>query len=1061
MPLAAGPSCVRLVNAAAYLFHFPTDMNLLKKLLDKLFSTSAAGLYILLFAAAIGVATFVENDFGTSSAQKVIFKSRWFELLLVLFGISLIVNVFRFRMIQQKKWAVLTFHASIIIILIGAGVTRYFGSEGMMNIREGSASNSFLSAETYLQFQALSNGKRYAFDEPVLFATLGDNNLKRSYMIGNLELKVEVNQFLPNPKEQLVDDPNGVPILKVVIGGMNGREEFLVKYLDKVNIYGTVFNFGNPEDPEAFNIKYENKNLSFMAGTPYAQMVMATQTRDTLAPGEYHPLMLRSLYSNGVESFVFGDFKPSARTEIHSESPKMTSTSTGGLEMTITLGNEQKQVFIAGSQGVEGRPGVVAFGNTELAVAYGAKRVVLPFAIKLRDFIMERYPGTNSASSYASEVTLLDNRSKVSRDQRIYMNHILDYDGYRFFQSSYDQDELGTYLSVNHDAPGTLISYLGYILLTLGMVLTLFTKSSRFQQLAEQLKKMKIKENKLAVFFLACMLGFSTPGFAGPPSPGPQEISADHARKFGQILVQDQRGRFKPMNTFANEVLRKLSKKEALLGLNAEQIILGMAAKPEDWYDAPIIKIGKHEEIRNLLNVSSDMVSYNDFFDEKGDYKLKDAIRKASNTAPRDRGVFEKELVKVDEKVNICSMIFSGRFMKVFPIPGDTSHTWAAPEFNGHRHNQAPAPGGIVENFYPLYMPALLEAVQSNDWKLADRMVAELDQYQQKNGGAVLPSKSTVNAELLLNKLNIFGRLTGIYGLLGLGYLVLLFSSVFKPGNKLQLVGKIAFGGLALAFLMHTLGLGLRWYISGRAPWSNGYESMIYIGWTTTLAGLIFARKSYGGLTATTILAATIMMVAGLSWLDPEITPLVPVLKSYWLTIHVSLEAGSYGFLVLGAIIGVLNLIFMIFANKKNGENVYRIIKEMSMISEMTIIGGLFMVSIGTYLGGVWANESWGRYWGWDAKETWALVTVLVYSFILHMRFIPGLRGLYAFNVATLFGWASVAMTYFGVNYYLSGLHSYAAGDPVPVPSFVYYIVAGLVAISLVAKWKTRQYQQA
>ncbi|MBK8702301.1 MAG: cytochrome c biogenesis protein CcsA [Saprospiraceae bacterium] len=262
---------------------------------------------------------------------------------------------------------------------------------------------------------------------------------------------------------------------------------------------------------------------------------------------------------------------------------------------------------------------------------------------------------------------------------------------------------------------------------------------------------------------------------------------------------------------------------------------------------------------------------------------------------------------------------------------------------------------------------------------------------------------------------------------------------------------------LLLAFLMHTLGLGLRWYISGRAPWSNGYESMIYIGWTTMLAGLIFARKSLGGLAATNVLAATILMVAGLSFLDPEITPLVPVLKSYWLTIHVSMEAGSYGFLMLGAIIGVLNLIFMIFSTPKNSKNVNRIVKELTSISEMTLIGGLMMVSVGTYLGGIWANESWGRYWGWDAKETWALVTILVYAFILHMRFIPGLRGVYAFNVASLFGWASVMMTYFGVNYYLSGLHSYAAGDPVPIPPFVYYTVISLVAICGLAYWKNRQ----
>ncbi len=1026
----------------------------MKIISDRLFSTSAAGLYILLFAISIGAATFVENDFGTSAAQKVIFKSHWFELLLVFFSISLIVNIFRFRMLQQKKWATLTFHASMVIIVIGAGVTRYFGKEGMMGIREGSASNTFLTAETYLQFQFLKNGKKFSFDEPVLFASLGDNHFRQSYLIGNEELKVEVVKFVPNPKEVLTDDPTGVPVLKVVIGGAGGREEFLVKLGDKKNIYGTLFNFGNAPDPQAFNIKYENSDLSFTAPTPFAQMVMATQARDTLAPGISHPLRLRSLYSNGVQNFVFGDFKPAARAEMSSSSRKMTSTSDGGLEMKISLGGEEKPLFVTGSQGDEGRPGVVNFSNgNALAVFYGAKRVPLPFSIQLRDFILEKYPGTENASSYASEVTLIDPRNNVNRPQRIYMNNIMDYEGYRFFQSSFDQDELGTYLSVNFDAPGTWISYLGYLLLTLGMVLVLFDKKSRFQQLAENIRRAKQAEKVVAGFFVACFFGFSTPAFCGPPVPSGQEVSAGHASKFGEILVQDHKGRLKPMNTFASEVLRKLSKKETLFGQSAEQIILGMAANPRDWYDAKMVKIGKHEEVRNLLQVEGDLVSYADFFGKNGEYKLKEAVRGAYNMPPRDRGVFEKELVKIDEKVNICSMIYSGRFMKVFPIPGDTTFTWQSPA-ETHQHGDAAGGGTIVDKFYPMYIPALQNAIQNNDWNYVNRMVGELDNYQKKYGGAILPTPATVNAELLLNKINVFNRLTGLYALLGLSFLGLLFFSVFKPNVNLKRAGQIAFGLLVFGFLMHVFGLGLRWFITGRAPWSNGYESMIYIGFTTTLAGLIFARNSFGGLAATTVLAATIMAVAGMSYLDPEITPLVPVLKSYWLTIHVSLEAGSYGFLVLGAIIGILNLIFMIFKNPKNAENINRIIKELSWISEMTCIGGLFMISIGTYLGGVWANESWGRYWGWDAKETWALVTILVYSFILHMRFIPGLRGLYAFNVATLFGWASVAMTYFGVNYYLSGLHSYAAGDPVPVPDFVYYIVAGLVVIAVLAKWR-------
>ncbi|HFA51674.1 MAG TPA: cytochrome C biogenesis protein [Bacteroidetes bacterium] len=1033
-------------------------MEILKKILDRLFSTSAAGLYMVLFAIAIGWATFIENDFGTSSAQKVIFKARWFELLLVLFGITLIVNIFRFRMVKMKKWAALTFHASMVIILIGAGVTRYFGTEGMMHIREGSASNSFLSAESYLVFEAMKNGKTYTFDEPVLFATLGDNTLKKSYLLAGQEVNVEVLGFMPNPAETLVDDDDGVPIVKVVIGGANGREEYYVKKGDRVKIRGTLFNFRDTEEPLGFNFKYENDSLYFKAGATYNVMQMATQKKFVMEPGTYHPVLLRSMYSSGQHRFVFGTFTPHGRVDIISSSEKMSSTSTGGVHMKISTNGEEETFTVFGSKGVAGKPRIVEVGNMGFAVSYGSKIVTLPFSIKLNDFIMEKYPGTNSASSYASEITLADPRKNLVRDQRIYMNHILDYGGYRFFLSSFYQDELGTYLSVNHDAPGTWISYLGYALLTIGLIMVFFSKKSRFYQLQKNIKNMQQAKKVAAALFIGLFFSFSNPINASPPSEQKiNAVSTAHAKKFGSLIMQDHRGRFKPMDTYTNEILRKLSKKERLLGMNAEQVVLGMAANPKDWYNVPIIKLGYHEEIRKILGVEGSHAAYADFFAKNGAYKLKEHVRKAYSVPKRDRGVFEKELMKLDEKVNICSMVFSGRFMKVFPVPGDENHTWKSPVDFENAHN-ADIGSSFAEKFYLAYIPTLQQAISDGDWALANQLIDELKQYQHKISGNVMPSETKVKAELLLNKMNVFSRLGKLYALLGLVYLGLLFTSVFKPSINLKTPAKIAFGIFAFAFLMHTFGLGLRWYISGRAPWSNGYESMIYIGFTTVLAGLIFARKSLGGMAATSVLAATIMMVAGLSYLDPEITPLVPVLKSYWLTIHVSLEAGSYGFLMLGAILGALNLIFMIFANQKNGKNVYRIIKEMTQISEMTLIGGLVMVSIGTYLGGVWANESWGRYWGWDAKETWALVTILVYSFILHMRFIPGFRGVYAFNVATLFGWASVLMTYFGVNYYLSGLHSYAAGDPMPVPSWVYYSVLVLMAISLLAYWRYKVY---
>ena len=377
-------------------------MNLLKKILYRSFSTSISGFYIILFALAIGVATFVENDFGTSSAQHIIFKTWWFELILTLFAISLVVNIFKFRMIQQKKWAILTFHGAIIVILAGAGVTRYFGSEGMMHIREGDTNNIFLSSESYLMFEAIQNGKKYQFDEPVQFSSLGQNDFKNSYIIGDSEVNVELLDFIPNPAKIMVQNENGLPILKIVMGGMSGREEYFLNYKESLSVRNMTFNFNEVERSQAINIKYEDSGLYIKSNQPLTQMVMATQQRDTLMPGEYHPLLIRSLYSSEQLSFVIADFRPKGRLAIASSSEKMASTSTAGIHLNIEINDQHKDFYVYGNKGAEGRSQVVSIVDTQFSISYGAKKVPLPFSIKLNKFIMERYPGTNSASSYAS-----------------------------------------------------------------------------------------------------------------------------------------------------------------------------------------------------------------------------------------------------------------------------------------------------------------------------------------------------------------------------------------------------------------------------------------------------------------------------------------------------------------------------------------------------------------------------------------------------------------------------------------------------------------------------------
>jgi cytochrome c-type biogenesis protein CcsB len=281
---------------------------------------------------------------------------------------------------------------------------------------------------------------------------------------------------------------------------------------------------------------------------------------------------------------------------------------------------------------------------------------------------------------------------------------------------------------------------------------------------------------------------------------------------------------------------------------------------------------------------------------------------------------------------------------------------------------------------------------------------------------------------------------------------------MLTKGSGTGLFIRILIGLIGITFILHTLGLAARWYISGHAPWSNGYETMIYIAWATMLSGLVFTRRSRIALAITSILASLTLMVANMAWLDPEITNLVPVLKSYWLIIHVAVITASYSFLAIGALIGFLVLVLLNIRSAKNASRFRLTLEELTNINEINLTIGLVLISIGTFMGAVWANESWGRYWGWDPKETWALITMLIYSFIIHMRMIPGLRGNFAFNFAALIGFSSVLMTYFGVNFYLSGLHSYASGDPVPIPTFVYYTVAIIAVVSLFAYLNERKH---
>ena len=259
-------------------------------------------------------------------------------------------------------------------------------------------------------------------------------------------------------------------------------------------------------------------------------------------------------------------------------------------------------------------------------------------------------------------------------------------------------------------------------------------------------------------------------------------------------------------------------------------------------------------------------------------------------------------------------------------------------------------------------------------------------------------------------------------------------------------------------FALQTLGLAARWYISGHAPWSDAYESMIYVAWATVGIGLAFGRKSNLTIAATAFVTSMILMIAHWNWMDPEIANLVPVLDSYWLMIHVAVIVGSYGPFTLGMILGVISLLLIILTNKKNKPKMIINLNELTIVNELALTVGLVMLTIGNFLGGQWANESWGRYWGWDPKETWALISILVYAFVIHMRLVPGMRSKWLFNLMSIIAFASIIMTYFGVNFYLTGLHSYASGDKVITPNFVYYSIVIVAVLGLFSYFKYKKH---
>ena len=1029
----------------------------MKKLLSLIYSTRLMAILFLIFALAMGIATFIENDHGTETAKALVYNAWWFEGIMLLFAINFFGNIFKYKLLRKEKLVVLAFHLAFFLIIIGAGITRYISFEGIMPIKEGQVTNKFLTEKNYISIVINDgNEQKTPVHHPILLSAIGTNNYSYNTDFKGTDVEVKLTNYIPNAQEIFEENEAGEEYMLFVESGAGGRHNHYIKRGTSELVHGVLVGY---DAPNKNTIDFTNINgaIKIQSAVDGNFFRMADSFEGTIVKDSIQDFSLMAVHSIAGMQFVVPN--ASLKGSYKTISGDKDQNTLGQLTFDVTAGNETKTVKLVGGKFAIQPPTQFSVGDLNFRMSYGALQKELPFSIKLNDFQLDKYPGSNSPMSFASEVTVID--PSETFDFRIFMNNILNYKGYKFFQSSYnitDQYE-ETHLSVNHDFWGSTITYIGYFLLYAGLMLILFVKNTRFDFLKKSLEKVKTKK---AILSSIALILFSTISFAQEHNHAltdkqvdsalvTNKIELSHAEKFSKVVIQDAGGRMKPVHTYASELLRKVSKHDTYKEMNATQVFLSIQQNPRLWFQIPIIYIEKdNTKLRDIIGIPHDQkyATLANFFDAKGMYKISEIQQEAQKSNIKSK--FEKDVINVDRRVNLLYSAITGDILRIFPIPNDYNNTWVSHN-NINSANFKGQDSIFVRQILPIYLQTLADSNVSKDYSKSDEILGGIINFQKKYGSEVYPADHKIDLEIAYNKYDIFKTIYSYYMYIGTLMFFFVIFQIFKNNKAVNFLIKASIAIVIGLFLLHTGGLIARWIVSGNAPWSNAYESMIYVAWATMLFGLLFGRKSSMTIAATAFLTSFILMVAHWNWMDPEIANLQPVLNSYWLMIHVSIIVASYGPFALGMILGLVALILMIITNSNNKKKVGLMIKEITIINEMALTIGLILLVIGNFLGGQWANESWGRYWGWDPKETWALISIMVYAFVLHLRLVPGLRGRFVFNLFSVAAFASILMTYFGVNFYLSGLHSYASGDKAITPTFVYYSVAIVAVLAIFA----------
>ena len=621
----------------------------------------------------------------------------------------------------------------------------------------------------------------------------------------------------------------------------------------------------------------------------------------------------------------------------------------------------------------------------------------LGFEVSLKNFNVVNYPGTDAPMDYVTTLTANTQEIKVS------MNNIGSFNGYRFIQSGYDSDMQGTTLGVYHDPWGIGITYTGYALLFISLIATMVSKKTRMRHLYR--KALSLQGAKAwAVTALLAVSSFAT-------SANAQEmvkIDGDIADDFGKICVL-YNSRITPINTVATSFVTKLCGKPTWDGLSSNQVFAGWIFDVPYWETVKMIEI-KEKKAQELLGINGKWASFDDFWDNYNNYKLDAPLKKAYKDGDTK---LQKQLRDADEKFNIIRMLYGGEMLKMFPYAGKQGHMqWFAP--GQPLGNLKLDEKELV--FIKKSMDYLAESIITGDKARAEEIAKKIYSYQHVRGKAVVPTKFRIYTETFYNKTNAQRLPVMLYLTLSL---VLAIVSTLSLNNGKQKKTRLVSSVLTWVMLIHTtLLLALRWFVSGHLPMSNGYETMQFMAWATLIVTLVMQKRFLPVKQFGPLLSSFALLVAMITDGNPQITQLMPVLQSPLLSVHVMVIMFSYALFGLTALIGLQGLI----AHHRKQEEKEQ---QLAALSQFLLYPAVALIAIGIFIGAIWANVSWGRYWSWDSKETWALITMLIYSVPLHAD-IKWLRKAQHMHIYMLLAFLSVLMTYFGVNYFLSGMHSYA-----------------------------------